>query len=103
MTGEQMWAAICKTVTPLGVPERGREYIGFFRPHPKKLDLHGYSLTAAWKLVKTFIEETPHKSITIITGNGQMSYELPIWLEQCIKVKSIETISNGGAHIVRLR
>jgi DNA-nicking Smr family endonuclease len=67
------------------------------------IDLHGLTLQNAWLTVRSFIDETPHRDVTIITGRGQMSVEITSWLSQCPRYQSHSVLNGGGAFRVRVR
>ena len=70
------------------------------------LDLHGYTLHVAWKEFCSHITncyQQKLKTTTVITGQGEIAKELPIWAEnnkhirECIKSKR-----NPGMYIINI-
>lgn len=78
------------------------------------IDLHGYSINEAHKIVNEYIElchRHKKKEIIIITGKGSLNEtsirrELPFWLEDSSishHIISHNLISNGGAYKIKIR
>ncbi len=101
MTGDSLWARICATVSPLG---KSRSKVPV--EHPKRkptIDLHGHTVHDAYYAALDFIDNQSDRDILIITGKGQISKELPIWLSRNSNVVTCTPINDGGAYQVRLQ
>lgn len=97
MHGDHLWELICKSVTPIdNLRQSKRKYLRKIHVSPV-IDLHGYTIQAAWRRVRTFIEESPHQHITVITGNGQIATEIETWFSQCSRVRYYTVCNGGGA------
>jgi hypothetical protein len=104
--GMSLWARVCATVNRIGQPRTVASQPVVFPTQPRHenfIDLHGLKLQDAWREVRTFIEETPHRDVIVITGQGRMSYELPDWLTRCPRYQSVKELNGGGAFKVRVR
>lgn len=70
------------------------------------LDLHGYTIHVAWKEFNSHITDCYHKKLkttVIITGQGEIAKELPVWadnnkyIRECVKSKH-----NPGMYTVNI-
>ena len=67
------------------------------------LDLHGYTVHQGWQVFKEAVDNAKGKSLTVITGRGQMNREFRTWAENHPKVKFCEEYPQGGQWNVRLK
>jgi hypothetical protein len=101
---KRLWERVCATVNRLGQPRSSVVMPIQVIDPPRKLDLHGIRVHDAYAVVKEFIETTPHRDITIVTGrSGQIAREILLWLEQCPRYQSAVPLNGGGAYAVRIR
>jgi len=73
----------------------------------KTIDLHGCHIHEGWRKFKRAIDEAyfdNHKRVTVITGQGQMMYELPTWASNHPRVREIKqsTSYNPGSFTIIL-
>jgi hypothetical protein len=104
--GNRLWARLCASVTRWGQPRPvGQPAPLLDFPEPSKtLDLHGMTIHVACAAAKTFLTESPHRDVIVITGkSGQISYEFPDWCHCWPRVTTVTQLSGGGAYRVRLR
>ena len=72
-----------------------------------RLDLHGYTVHNAWERFNAFIVDAyynGHREVTVITGQGAISKELPEWarIHKYIHIWSIKP-GNPGCFRINLR
>lgn len=105
-SGNRLWQRVCQTVRAWGDPRPASPAPApIFVPSTPSptIDLHGLTLWEAYQAVKAFVAETPHRDVTIITGQGRMQLEVADWLSQCPRYRSHTTLNGGGAFRVRVR
>lgn len=72
----------------------------------QSIDLHGYTVHAAWKKFNSFVTDAyfhGHKSIVVITGHGQIGSEIIAWCHHHERVKSCERMNpNTGAYRITI-
>jgi DNA-nicking Smr family endonuclease len=70
------------------------------------IDLHGYTVHAAWRKFNSFVTDAyfhGHRSIVVITGHGQIGSELIAWCHQHERVQSCQRMNpNTGAYRVTI-
>lgn len=67
-------------------------------------DLHGQTLGAAHRQVVSIIGNRPKttREILFITGkSGDIRREFPYWIENLPGIRSVESVSGGGAYMVK--
>ncbi len=103
--GKRLWARVCASVTRFGQPRPSSSIRQPLIDHSPKstLDLHGMTIHVAFAVAKAFINDTPHRDVLVITGQGQISYEFPDWLQQWPRVQTWSRQNDGGAYRVRMR
>jgi DNA-nicking Smr family endonuclease len=70
---------------------------------PSTLDLHGLTVTDAYRASIDFVENSGRKSMTIITGkSGQIRREFERWMEGLPRVHSCVEKHGGGAFTIRI-
>jgi DNA-nicking Smr family endonuclease len=70
-----------------------------------RLDLHGYTVHNAWARFCAFIVDCKyagHKSVVIVTGQGEIEKELPVWADLDPNIRSCEQ-ANPGAYRIYLK
>jgi len=72
-----------------------------------QLDLHGYHLHAAWKKFSHFVDDAyfdNRKAFTVITGQGVMMREMPVWCFNHARVAGCtQHKHNPGSFTVKLK
>jgi DNA-nicking Smr family endonuclease len=74
---------------------------------PYKLDLHGYTVQAAYEETRQFLQAArfqKYKHVTIVTGlSGQIRQEFRYWLQNIDYVREVSEINGGGAFKVKFK
>ena len=73
---------------------------------PEMLDLHGCTVHEGWKLFNEYIGEAAQnnkKSVTVITGRGQMNREFKEWVMMSPLARDCDEYEQGGSWRVRLK
>ena len=72
-----------------------------------KLDLHGHTVHAAWRVFNTRITDAYYrkqKSVVVITGQGAIMYEFQVWASNHPHVRSYSSMShNPGSYKIFLK
>lgn len=71
-----------------------------------RLDLHGYHIHVAWRLVNNFLYEnyfSKTKTVIVICGHGLIKNEIEEWLRLHPKVRDFKQLANGGSYQVKLK
>ncbi|OUU18506.1 MAG: hypothetical protein CBC05_02145 [Crocinitomicaceae bacterium TMED45] len=67
-----------------------------------RLDLHGFTVHDAWKRFSTWIQDVQQddsvKSVTIVTGQGEIHKELPRWCGNMDFIRVIQPHFHNGAY-----
>jgi hypothetical protein len=100
------WNTFVKSVIPLGEPIPS-DYI----PPPlypiqqkTKVDLHGLSLTDAYRTTMDFVDGASGKYVMVITGlSGQIKKEFKHWFVNHKTVRQIEEMNGGGAYRIHFK
>ena len=68
------------------------------------LDLHGYTLHVAWKEFSSHMTDCYHqklKTTSVITGQGEIAKELPVWADNNKHVREcVQSKRNPGMFII---
>ena len=69
-----------------------------------RLDLHGFTIHDAWRFFHQWVQEAQQdntvKSVTVVTGQGQMYKEFPRWCDNMSFIRDIQPhFGNGAYHI----
>ena len=102
MDGDELWARVCATVTPLEMAPRRRNRAMMPRRDQSSMDLHGLSIHDAYIATWQFLSDCALDRAVIITGKGHMMTEFPIWADRHPRVRQIEPLNGGGAFRVKL-
>lgn len=70
------------------------------------LDLHGYTIHVAWNEFKKHVADCYHqkvKTTMVITGQGDISKELPTWATNSLHVRScVQSQRNPGMYTIHI-
>ena len=70
------------------------------------IDLHGYTVHAAWRVFNSRVTEAyyaGHKTCKVITGYGQIQSELNTWASNHDKIRACRRQdTNQGSFIIKL-
>ncbi len=100
---KSLWAKVCETVNRLGQPRSPRVRPTLEVYNPSTIDLHGMTIQEAYFFTIDFLKNTPHKTVTVITGkSGDICREFPMWLNRVPSVRTFIELNGGGAFEVRL-
>lgn len=96
-----LWDKLCESILPIHEGKKKQMFI------PKSnntniIDLHGFTIHEAYLQFKSFISESESKKVTVITGNGYISRELPIWADNIKDIREVEPINDYGAYKIYL-
>lgn len=103
-----LWDIVKERCSPIGQKTASRSAGGFRMLGPAdRLDLHGYTVQAAYEATEAFIERARYsrlRRVTVITGrSGQIRREFPHWMMKNEYVSSIEQINGGGGFFIILK
>ena len=72
-----------------------------------QIDLHGYHIHEGWKIFNRLITEAyldNYKRVTVITGQGAMMKELPVWAQNHSRVREVKQQKyNPGSFTIYLK
>ena len=75
--------------------------------HNMRIDLHGYYVHDAWKHFNQKITEAyfaGHRKCYVITGQGQMMREIPMWCQGHSRVtECVQNKFNPGSFTIKLK
>ena len=67
-----------------------------------RLDLHGFTVHDAWKRFNIWIQDAQTKesikSVTVVTGQGEIHKELPRWCDNMSFIRQIQPHFHNGAY-----
>jgi hypothetical protein len=69
-----------------------------------RIDLHGFTIHDAWRFFHQWVQEAQKdntvKSVTVVTGQGQIYKEFPGWCDNMSFIRDIQPhFGNGAYHI----
>jgi DNA-nicking Smr family endonuclease len=67
-----------------------------------RLDLHGFTIHDAWRKFSIWIQDIQQdrsiKSVTVVTGQGEIHKELPRWCDNMSFIREIQPHFSNGAY-----